>query len=187
MGALQFRGYNQPAFDLDAELSWQVSIPALFSAGLLFAAAMLALARARQIPDARRRGWVAIGAFLTFMGIDEMVEIHERLERVTEIDWQTLYVPIALIGAVAWFVILKQLWRHRSLSIAWIAGAGAWLIAQVLEDVQWGPGDVLVSGAGSLIVAEETLEMSGSALFLLTLLAIRRSERPTHRSGELRP
>jgi hypothetical protein len=110
------------------------------------------------------------------MAIDEATGMHEALERVSVVDWQTLYLPIMAVAGVLWSLALLQMVMLERL--AFVAGALAWGVAQVLEALEWtGPRDAerAVDGYGILMGFEELLEMTGSALFALAaLLAVRR-------------
>jgi hypothetical protein len=115
LGALRAFGVvDRHEFDLDAE--WVLA--AYFSCGLLCAAAGLAfligntvvdggIGREWRQPGPMDRGqsriwWRLIGCFFVFMAIDELVSVHERVESVTGVDWQQLYLPIVFLGGVAW-------------------------------------------------------------------------------------
>ena len=99
--------------------------------------------------------------------------MHEALEDASTIDWQTLYAPVVLLAGLAWLLALLRL--HGPLArAAWVAAAGAWLAAQVLEALEWtGPREAerAVDGYGIMMGFEELLEMTGSALFAFALLA----------------
>ncbi|MGI8632799.1 MAG: hypothetical protein ACR2NA_09700 [Solirubrobacterales bacterium] len=173
-------------FDLNAELRGQgFNFPVLFSAGLLFAAGLLAFAVSRADGRGRTWPWALFGALLVFMTADELFEIHERLEFATGVDWQQLYAPLAVVAGVVWLWAWTRMDGVRGLRIAWVAGGVAWFVAQALEGVQWNSADELI-GIGPILQAiEEMLEMAGSATFGLCLAALllvlrtrRRTERP---------
>lgn len=149
--------------DLDRELN----LPMLFSAFLLAANGWLVylLVRAGRL----KRAVLGLAVFFVFMAFDEMLKIHETLEKWTGIDWQILYLPLVLAAGIGWlFLWLKGDWPARLL---WTGGAACWVLAQGLEAIQWGgfEGDQRVDGYMVMMVAEELLEMAGSSLFLLTL------------------
>lgn len=154
-------------FDLDGEYN----LPALWSSVLLLAAGGLAAL------VARRPGWrvvAGLGLLFGFMGFDEAVAIHERLEALTGIDWEVLYAPVVAVGAVAWLTV----WR-RARSVVWarsalVAGSAAWAVAQFLEKVQW-HGDVQAAHYELMMVPEELLEMTGSLLFLAGVVLVARA------------
>jgi hypothetical protein len=165
-----------PPFDLMAEvdfgkpLSEAIAVPAIFSGGLLFAAASLAFAVAA---DLRRLPWLFMGAFFAFMGIDELAMVHERLGYLIASDWQIPFIPVALAGGVFWLWALRLMWQSDSQRLFWVGGACAWILAQMLEAV------VLHEGPrwpwiGEESLVEETLEMIGSTMFLLALFLLRR-------------
>ena len=102
--------------------------------------------------------------------LDELLQIHERVERHLTIDWQVIYLPVMLVTAIAGAIIAWEL-RHRPSVVAiLLAGACGWAGAQLFEMLEWGPGDVLVSPW--MIYPEELLEISGSCLFALAMLMV---------------
>jgi hypothetical protein len=158
-------------FDLDAE----ENIPSAFSAVLPIGAGILAFVLAPRVAKGRQRlAWYALAGAFVWMGFDEFAQVHETLERITGIDWQILYAPFVVVIAVAWFNVLRTVWPVAPARLMLIGGAAAWFLAQILEQVQWN-GDQRRSGYTEMMVAEELLEMAGSALFLLSMLAALRA------------
>ncbi len=155
-------------FDLDRELN----ITTFFSCSLLFAAGGLAWLYARRL-DKGQTMIKFLGAFFIFMGFDEGLKIHETAEKITNIDWQLLYLPLILAGGIGWLMIW---WRNPGLPrLLWSIGAAAWVASQLLEACQWGwwwTPDEAIDSYSSLMVTEETLEMLGSTFFILTLFKI---------------
>ena len=71
-------------FDLDEERT----VPAFFTAFLLIACAAVALRLPRSLVS-----WpfaIAFAALLVFASLDELAEVHEKLERRLEVDWLLL-------------------------------------------------------------------------------------------------
>lgn len=159
-------------------LDTEFSVPAAFSAMLLLSAAALAHCAAavhRPRPDSALR---CVAGLFAFMAFDEIFVIHERLEKLADVSWQTLYAPLVLFGAVAWLISLAQLRAVPLAPWSYVAGAAAWVASQVFESVQY-DDDVLV--ARWTVLPEEGLEMVGSLLFVLALLITARAwsdERP---------
>jgi hypothetical protein len=183
--------------DLGEPLAEAIAIPAIFSGFLLFAAAGLAIAAA---VNSERLPWLAIGAFMAFMGLDELAGIHERVGGLVGGEWEIAYIPVALLGGVFWLWTLRLMWRFGSERLLWLGGAAAWVLAQVNEAVVNHRdaassllGDfhlqALTFGGTLFDVAdrlEEIVEMAGSSMFLLALylawrrLAARRAELGSH-------
>jgi hypothetical protein len=153
LGALNDLELPLGEFSLTAELD----VPAFFSAGLLWWAAALAWAAGGNLRP--------VAVFFAFMGVDELVSIHEWLERTSGVDWQLLYLPVMALGGIVW---LRAAPRVGPL---WVAGAAAWVVAQVFELLQ-NDGDTLVHPW--MTVPEEMLEMAGSSLWVLALLVLLR-------------
>jgi hypothetical protein len=162
-------------FDLDAE----DVVPAAWSALLLVAASAAALANGLISKRNIARRWYVVGAFFFFMSFDEFDGLHEKLEGRTGIDWETLYIPIFLLAAVAGLMLLARL-RATIPNAAplFLGGAVCWAVAQVLERFEW-DGHTKLSYYNVKMVPEELLEMSGSLLFVLAaLVAYRAVRRP---------
>ena len=158
-------------FDLNGERN----APATFSAALWTCASVLALllARAEQ-PAAVGRLWQALSALLLFVGADEFGEVHERLERITGIDWQILYSPVALVAAVIWVLVGRRLHDRRGFGV-FVAGTVCGVLSQVIEAVEYGAHDRRVAAFDELVVGEELFEMSAAVLIGLALLAALRT------------
>ena len=152
--------------DLDAEFS----IPSFASASVLLAAALATRLLARRTTGSRP----AVGLALLFalMSGDELFSLHERLETASGVDWQALYAPVVLLGALAWLVHLRHwLPRSRTVAVLLVLGAAAWGGSQVLEALEWNGDDVPVPHYYRYMVVEELGELTGSSLFLLGSLA----------------
>ena len=138
----------------------------MFSTSLKLAA--LTVLRGRLV------GWVlAVAGLWGLLGVDEAYAIHERLERVTGIDWQVLYAPIAFAGLLLFLALLRT--TRGTPKQLLTAGALGWGPSQVLELVQnWGGEPAALYDW--YMVPEELLEMAGSALFVLAMLLILRGQ-----------
>ena len=112
----------------------------------------------------------ALGALFAFMAIDEVVQIHERLEGATDANWQLVYLPVMAVAGGVWLLVLRRLTGGPRL--LFVAGAAAWVVAQLFE---WVQRDGAVLTHRWTILPEELLEMTGSALFALALLSARDS------------
>lgn len=161
------RGAFAP-FDLDAE----TNLPSAFSASILAAAAALAFLLGAVRPGgARSWPWWGIGVLYAFMGADEWMQIHERLQDTTGVPWLELYIPLFVIGGSAWLVLIRRVAPYPPARLLLIAGAAAWIVAQANEKVQW-HGSHPASFYKLSMVVEEILAMSGSFCFALGLLVV---------------
>tara|TARA_R110002096_G_scaffold285073_4_gene478890 strand:+ start:730 stop:1398 length:669 start_codon:yes stop_codon:yes gene_type:complete len=153
-------------FDLDRELN----VPVAFSSSLLFLCGLLTtrLVRTHSFPK------IVVGslaALFVFMGFDEMLKIHETLEKIAGVDFQILYLPLIIVSGLGWATVW---FRFKDLARwIWTAGAAAWVISQLLEAWQWGWWwNALMSKSETyqtLMISEELLEMAGSSLFVIAL------------------
>lgn len=158
-------------FDLDGERN----VPAIFSALLLLACAVLVLRLPRSV--VARPLVVVLSVVLALASLDEATEIHEKLERRFDVDWQLLYAPAFIAAVVAWSLFVVAL-RRRGLSVTlMLASAGCWVASQTLEAVQW-KDDGQAAGYSWMMVTEEVLEMVGSAVLVVALLLVVRAARP---------
>jgi hypothetical protein len=114
--------------------------------------------------------WVGLSAFFVFVSADEFGEIHERLERITGIDWQILYSPIGLLAAVLWVFVARRLRQIGAGFALLVVGTVCGVASQVAEAVEYGPGDERIGAFDELVVFEELLEMVEALLIGLALL-----------------
>ncbi len=158
----------------DYQWDFQVNVPAGVSALYLWCAGAVWVVLSSQ----RRLGqptWpMTFGAFLIFMGFDEVLMLHERLEALLQVDWQLLYLPVMGFGGLAWLAVMLRLRddlkpARRALSM----GAALWVISQILEFLQW-KGAVKQPGYTAYVVAEEILESWGTLGFLLAAIIVGR-------------
>ncbi len=170
VGKVHLFGYQVKGFNLDGEMN----LPTAFSGLLLIAASAAGIAVATQsrtigIPATRL---LPVALLIGYMSLDEVWQVHERLETRTGLDWQALYLPIFAVAGLVGLSLLPHLRRAGTSAALFLGGAGAWTIAQIIEVRQWDAHDHL--RAPWSIVPEETLEMTGSLLFLLAFLALAR-------------
>jgi hypothetical protein len=166
------------AFDVNGEvdlgngLFGGMNVPALFSGAVLFVAAALEL-DAPLISE--RMPWAGLGGLFAFMGIDELVSIHENLELWTGVPWQVVYLPILAAGGAFWLKALLCIRDVRAERLLWLGGAAAWILAQILEVIA---NAGTTSLYGEMSWAEEILEMAGSSMFLLAAYLLIRRQAP---------
>ena len=157
-------------FDLDEERT----VPAFFTSLLLIACAAVALRLPRSVVS--RGVAIAFAGLLVLASLDELAEVHEKLERRLDVDWQLLYIPV-FVAAVAVLALFIVALRRNGFGLGLVlASAVCWAGSQLLEALQW-EDDGPAQGYTWMMVTEETLEMAGSALLLLALLAASRSGR----------
>jgi hypothetical protein len=158
-------------FELDGERN----APATYSAALWTLVALVAvlLGRVDRAPGARLM-WLGLSAPLLLVAADEFGEIHERLERITGIDWQILYSPLALVAVFLWVLVGRRLRTLAGFGL-FVAGTVCGAASQILEAVEYGPNDKEIRGFDELVVAEELLETVAVLLVGLALLAALRA------------
>lgn len=154
------------AFHPDGELN----VPAFYSGLLLLlAAAASLLSRGKGIL------FILLAAGLIFMAVDEIAEIHERLELREGIDWQLLYIPAFALAVGVVVGVVRRMLREEPGAVAVLAsGAACWVASQMLEVVEW-QGNVKQAGYGYMMFTEEILEMLGTVGFIVALLMLARA------------
>jgi len=174
------------------------SIPTWFSVDLLGFCALAALTiGAFTRPRAERRGWLILGVALAAMSIDEGAALHERLiEPVRQalhasgLIYHAWVIP-GIIVAVLFAVAMYPFWRslsHRTrmglliAMVLFLAGAIGMEMVGGLFLTNSGPG----ASTALTSIAEEELEMAGSAVMLGVLLTHLSTLTPVLRL-ELRP
>ena len=162
-------------FDSDSpfHLLDERTIPAFFSAILLglgaVAAYMAGLLRIRG----EHAAWFGFAALLLVMSMDEVAQLHEKTEKYTGVDWQTVYIPVFAAAAWVWWRLVRAVEGTPRMLL--VGGAAAWAIAQFLELVQYGDGDERVELFEPMAITEEILEMAGSTMFLLAVVILLRA------------
>lgn len=154
------------AFDLDGERN----VPSMYSASLWACLALLAviLGRVERAPAARV--WQLLSVPLLLVSADEFAQIHERLERITGVDWQVLYSPLAVVAAVLWVLVGRRLRVLGAGFGLFLTGTICGFASQVLEAVEYGEHDRRVARFNEVAVSEELLELSAAVLVGLALL-----------------
>lgn len=162
-------------FDLEAERN----VPTWFSSTqlLLSSVALAAVARIDQRHAVRRMAAV-IAPFLLFFSLDEAAVLHEtvtgilgRFEWLPRIGgahgiWIFLYLGAALVASPWALPGLAELWRGtRRHALGLVVGAAVYVAGGIGVEIfeYFERGNVLV---------EETLEMAGIALILVTALSM---------------
>ena len=152
------------------------TVPTFVSGAILLAGGLCSMLAARVRLYGMHGLWIAFGALLIFMSADEVVQIHEKVETWTGVDWEQPYAFVALGAAVIWFKVLRRMERLPRLLM--IYGAVGWALSFVLEDAEYNSSDDRVSGFTPMAISEELFEMAGSSLFLIALvIALKRQQR----------
>lgn len=152
--------------DLDGEHNW----PAGWSAFVLFLGVLAALWAWR----AAQLGWpaLAMAALLSCATVDEWSSVHEWVNNQhTGVAWQLYALPLLVLGAAAVVTLVRRADVPPRAKVLLLGGCGAWALSQVLESIQWWDGVQHVQSA-ALMIVEETLETTGSALLALAFATI---------------
>jgi hypothetical protein len=177
LGAIDAAVTDVHLFDIEGELKDGPSLMVVVSGGVLFVAAALAfkVARSEANSTSSPAPWYLIAGLFAFMGVDELLTIHEHLDAWTGIAWQVLYLPVVLVGAAAWWILFQRL-RTSDIRLAtgWALAAGFWAFSQFLEVlfVKAGVGPNALKLDVLMPPVEEVSELTGSSLFLLVSLAL---------------
>src|SRR3954463_6255626 len=135
LGAYQVAADGPRVLSLDYERT----IPALWSGGVLWLAALAALLVATGDGVAGPRWpWIGLAALFAFMGVDEISSIHERIAHLTGLRWEIPYIPVFVGAAAVGLAALLRLYRERpALAAGFALGGATWAGSQVFEVIQW--------------------------------------------------
>lgn len=164
-------------FDSDSpfHLLEEKTIPAFFSAVLLGLGAVAAYMAGLLSVRGERGAWFGFALLLLLMSMDEVAQLHEKVEKYSDIDFQTAYIPIFAAAAWVWWRLIRAVEGvPRALLVG---GAAAWAGSQFLELVQYGDDDERVELFEPMAITEEILEMIGSTMFLLAVVILLRATR----------
>jgi hypothetical protein len=180
IGASQFEAGRLGSGQLDLDAEGRV-FAVLSGVILLSGAALVALAVARRLAPTHV---LLLGLLLTFMGVDEIARLHERLEARTGLDWVELYIPLMALGGLAALDLLRRA-RDRGVTVAFLAGGACWAVAVVLEKLEWPTsslrnGEVKAAHYVAMMIPEELLEITGSYLFAVALALLIRHRVAAH-------
>ena len=176
--------------DLPRELTHMVNmnrestLATWFAAALLTTAAVLSMLSGALAADAKeRRGWIVLALGVTYLAVDEVVLIHERLPMLFQLDrdfvthaWLIPAIPIVLIALVVMAHFLRYLpayMRPVLLSALAVFAAGAIVIEGVtgfIGDDMGGPWWDKVFFPAT-IALEESLEFIGVILVVAGIVA----------------
>jgi hypothetical protein len=157
-------------------LANEKTVPTFFSGAILLAGGLCSLLAGRLRVYGTRGWWIGFGAFLIFMSTDEVVQIHEKVETWTGIDWEKPYAFVALGAGVVWFNLVHRM--ENQLRLLMVGGAIGWAISFGLEDAEYDSLDHRVSGFTAMNTVEELAEMAGSSLWLIAIvIALKRHQR----------
>jgi hypothetical protein len=152
-------------------LDGEYNVAAAVSTGIWLFAAISVYAAGRMLEAGRGRlVWSGLAAALVYLGLDEGLKLHERVEGETGIDWQLLFAPLLVATALAGLYAVVRARRGTPQLLLVVAGAAA-VAAQVLEAAQWN-GDEPVGPYRALMVPEEILEPTGAALIAVAALML---------------
>lgn len=173
-------------------LSVEGNFPTWYSSGLLACCGLLLLAIAtgvRQRGGSYVRRWLLLGGVFLWMSLDEAVELHENLGQLVELhgvlyfSWVVPAGVIVLLLGLAYLPFLRHLPQEtrRRFVVAGLLYVGGALVMEL-------PLGLWVERVGQdhlgyalIDWVEETLEIFGATLFLLSLLSHLREHH-----GELR-
>ncbi|MFD1720155.1 hypothetical protein [Amnibacterium endophyticum] len=164
---LPFGTFAYHLLDMDGERS----VPAVVSGGLLLAGGLVVFVVA---PPALLYRLLGIG--LVFSAFDEVLAIHEHLQRFTGVNWIKLYLPVFAACIVVGVLLLRRLRTEAPRAIPlFVAGSACWVLAQGFEWLEWRGTDDAQPGYLPMMFAEETLEDLGSLLILVVVLVVGRT------------
>jgi hypothetical protein len=166
------------------DLGHEANIPTAYSALALLASASLLFLIGRiklAERDRFRFEWIGLAIGFLFLAIDEATMIHENIYRIPRalgldigtLSWMLPYaVILPVLGIIyARFLVHLEPWYRRLFLLAGVLYVGGALGMEASGDLmRVAYGDQTNWPNILVMTAEETLEMSGVAVFLVTLL-----------------
>lgn len=165
-----------------ANLNGERNLPAWFSSAQLLTAGGLSLMVALMGPRREARRWQLLGVIFVLLSLDEAASLHEQFNsplRAVVGDVPALYFPWVALGAALALVVaavelplLAALPRgtRRCIVAAGACFVGGAVGLEILAAPLYAAGATSSALHASLVIAEESLEMAGIALFIVTLL-----------------
>lgn len=154
-------------------LSFEANLPTWYSAILLFGCGLACVA----VAEKAGRRWLGLAACFAYISFDEVAEIHENLgghfggEGLLYFDWVIpASIAVAALGAIFWPLLRETPGhvRRRLIAAGAIYVGGALLMELPLGYVAEQRGvDNLAYGLIDWV--EETMELGGATLFLLSM------------------
>jgi hypothetical protein len=158
-----------PILDLNNEQT----IWATFQGSLILCVAGLSFlaAHIRATSAEMKRWWLVLGGVLIVLGLDEIVAVHDRFQDATGLPGQTILLPVAVLGVIAWLKVLAEISDNQRARDLFVAGAALWFVSQLI--------DVTIQGQMRwTITPEEVGETMGSTLWIFALLSWLRAVLP---------
>jgi hypothetical protein len=156
-----------------------------FALALLTTAAVLSILSSLMASDAReRRGWIVLALGVTYLAIDEVAQIHERVPMLLELDgdfvthrWLIPVIPVVAIALVVMARFLRHLPHHmHSVLLIGLAVYAAGAI--VVEGFMGFIGRFMAGGAWwdrgffpASVAVEESLEFLGVIIVVAGIVA----------------
>ena len=158
-----------PILDLNNEQTLWATLQGL----LIFCVGALSFlaANVRATGPEMKRWWMVMGGVLFVLGADEIVAIHDRFQDATGLPGQTILLPVAVLGVIAWLKVLAEISDNRTARDLFVAGAALWFVSQLI--------DVTIQGQMRWTITPEELgETLGSTLWIFSLVTWLRAVLP---------
>lgn len=155
------------------DMNGDANAVAWLSSALLLGIGLLAGVASYLARGADRVRWAIISGFFGLLSLDETASLHELAgelaSRVAEVEWlPSLYLWVIVVAP---FAAVFAIWMSRWIWAEFAPGStearmalvavALWLAVPVLE-----AADPSLGGARALVVAEESLEITGEILML---------------------
>jgi len=164
-------------FNLDKE----GSLKAVYSGFQLLVTAGAAACIAYLVQEKTRWLWGFVSAVFFYLGLDEMMVIHERIGFVVNrwtaltgywgesFNWLLYFSPAIAVSLIAYFFLFRVVWKEdRIVAVGVLLGTFFFAASVVLEMV----GGMWLGSAlyQTLVILEESAQLIGESLFLVTFL-----------------
>ena len=150
------------AFRLDnSDPERRVSLSAMVVGILLLCASALALV-ANRYRSGGAGWWRVAGWTLVFVGVEEMIGVHNWIEQHGDVSGNVAYLPLLVFATLVWVEAGRLMSDNRLAQLTFGAGVAAWLVAGMLDAARSADVEALAAG--------ELLEMAAAGLMMLGLL-----------------
>jgi hypothetical protein len=165
-------GYYAQMFNLDLEQN----LPTWLSSAQFLGVGIAAAALARRTEARERLASLVLAVVFFYFSLDEVALVHEKLAEHVREELEgvpklpILYAPIGAACAVSLWVLLPVVRRYLGTSLLLLGGFALIGISVLLDaaDIQ----SLDLPSFRPFIIAEESTELSGTALLTFVLLAV---------------
>ena len=118
--------------------------------------------------------WFGFALPLLLMSMDEVAQLHEKVEKYSDIDFQTVYIPVFAVAAWIWWRLIRAGGRPARAARGWCGQPRLLAVPRACPVRRRRRARRAVR---PMAITEEILEMIGSTMFLLAVVILLRATR----------